>query len=54
MKHCKKPRWWRLEPAKEEELWRILQLIDQVARERGREPGEDPPQPDRRGDYPVH
>jgi hypothetical protein len=32
MRHCRKPRWWKPTPAKEEEVWRILGLIDQVAR----------------------
>jgi len=31
VRHCRKPRWWKPVPAKEEETWRILELIDQVA-----------------------
>jgi hypothetical protein len=31
VRHCRKPRWWKSTPAKEEKVWRILELIDQVA-----------------------
>ena len=40
MRHGRKLRWWKPTPAKEEETWRILQLIDQVARGKTPELGD--------------
>jgi len=40
MRHCKNLRWWKPTPAKEEEVWRILELIDQVARGKTPELGD--------------
>jgi len=46
MRHCRKPRWWKPVPAKEEETRRILELIDQVAP--GKQ-GEGQPEAERGG-----
>jgi hypothetical protein len=41
MRHCRKPRWWKPVPAKEEEVWRILELIEQVTREKKQGEGQE-------------
>uniref|UniRef100_A0A7C5AKW3 Uncharacterized protein n=1 Tax=Desulfobacca acetoxidans TaxID=60893 RepID=A0A7C5AKW3_9BACT len=40
MRHFRNLRWWKPTPAKEEETWRILELIDQVARGKTPELGD--------------